>query len=71
MRFDQERIAPCTMLQNAFARFKGEVQSVKVGVAFFQMIDHTQTLQVVLKAAKRLHAFIQGVLARMTKRGVS
>ena len=58
------------MFQNTFARFEGQIQTVKLGVTLFQKIDHAQALQVVLEASKLLHARIQGILPRMTKGGV-
>ena len=67
LRFYQERIASGAVFQNAFTRFEGEVQAIKVWITFFQLIHHTQALQVVFKPTKGLHAFIQGVLACMAK----
>ena len=59
------------MLENAFARLERQVQAVKLGVALLQVIDHTQALQVVLKAAKVGHAGVERVLAGVAKRRVT
>ena len=71
LRFDQQGIAFGAVFQNAFARFKTEVQAIEFGIALFQMVHHPQTLQVVFKAAIGLHAFVQCVLSCMAKRGVT
>ena len=59
------------VFQNALARLKTQVQAVEVGVTFFEVIDHSQALQVVLEAAKFGHAGVQSVLPGMAKRGVA
>ena len=58
------------MFQNALTGFKAQIQTIKLRVTLFQPVHHAQTLQIVLKASVIGHAFIQHVLARMTKRRV-
>ena len=67
----QVRVGGRAVFEHAFAGFKGEVQAVKVGVALFQPIDHAQALQVVLKTAPVVHAFVQSILSSVAKRGVA
>ena len=55
------------MLQNSLAGLEGEIQARKSRVFFFQLVDHSQTLQVVLEATIVAHAIVQGVLAGMPK----
>ena len=64
------RILQRAMLEDALPGFKREIEAVVGGVSLFQAIDHPQTLQVVLKPTKRLHAFVERILPRMTKRGM-
>jgi hypothetical protein len=59
------------VFEHAFAGFKTQVQAIKGRVSFFKMIDHTQTLQVVLEPSVFRHAFIQGILSSMSKRRMS
>ena len=70
LRFQALRILQRTMLEDAFPGFKREIEAVVGGVSLFQAIDHPQTLQVVLKPTKRLHAFVERILPRMAKRGM-
>ena len=68
-------VAPGTVLQNPLAGFKGEVQAVVGRVALFQRIHHPQALQIVLKTGTfgtvGFQAVVQGVLARVAKRGMT
>src|SRR3569832_566903 len=57
-----------TMLEYAFARLEGQVQSVESAIAFFQRIDHPQALKIMLKTAIRLHACVERFLAGMPKK---
>jgi hypothetical protein len=59
------------VFEDAFAGFKTQVQAIERGVALLQHIHHPQALQVVLEASVALHARMQGILARMAKRGVA
>ena len=65
-RFNVLRVTPGAVLQNAFARFKGQVKPVVVRVALFQRINHAQALKVVLKTGTvrvvTFQAIIEGVL---------
>ena len=56
------------MLEDAFAGFKAKVQALEAGIATLQVVNHTKTLQVVLKASMFSHAGIEGVLPGMAKR---
>ena len=59
-----------TVLENALARFVGQVESVKSTIALFEQIDGAQGLQVVFESAVVLHAGIERVLPRMSERGM-
>ncbi|KAG1247975.1 hypothetical protein G6F65_019876 [Rhizopus arrhizus] len=63
------------MLQDAFARFEAQVQAVEVRIAFLQLVDHAQALQIVLKAPglgrQLAHAGVQFVLAGVAERRVA
>ena len=65
---EQLRVALGAMLQHAFPRLKRQVQSVVLRVALFQLVDHAQALQVVLKTTVFCHAAIKCVLPRMAER---
>ena len=69
-RFQPARIGQRAVFEDPFARFKSQVQPVVIWVAVFQLIDHAQALQVVLKAAEIGHAFVQRVLACVAERRV-
>ena len=47
-RTEPPRIFPRTMLENAFARFKAEIEAVERAVVLFELIDDSEALQVVL-----------------------
>ena len=53
------------MLDHAFQRFPGQIETLKLGVPGLQLCHHTQGLGIVIKAAKIGHGFRQSVLARM------
>src|SRR5688572_4684455 len=55
-RFDALGVGARAVLEYAFAGFEREVQSIKARITLFQLIDHAQTLQVVLEAALPCHA---------------
>ena len=59
------------MLEDAFAAFEREVESLEFGVALLELVDHAQGLQVVLEAAVRAHAIVERVLARVAERRMS
>ena len=59
------RITCTAMLQNSLTRLEGEVQAGKSRVFFLQLVDHSQTLQVVLEATIVAHTIVQGVLTGM------
>ena len=59
------------MLENAFAGFKAQVQAVKSWVAFFELVDHAQTLQVVFKPTVFTHAFVECILSGVAERRVT
>ena len=59
------------MLEDAFARFEAQVQSVECGIALFQLVHDAQRLQVVLESAIRFHAGVQRILPGMAERGVA
>ena len=69
--FERLGVGARAVLENALARLEREVQAVKLGVAFFELIDHAQALQVVLEAAKCAHAVIERVLPGVAKRRVA
>ena len=58
------------MLEDALAGLEREVEPGELGIAFLELVDHPQRLEVVLEAAVVAHAFVQGILPRMAKRGV-
>ena len=58
------------MLEDSFAALEGEIQSGKAGVTLLELVDDSQRLQVVLEPAVFAHAFIERVLAGMSKRRV-
>jgi len=64
------RVAQRAVLQDAFAALEREVEPVEVGVAVLELIDDPQRLQVVLEAAVRAHALIEGVLAGVSEGSV-
>jgi hypothetical protein len=41
-----------TVLENALARLKAEVEAIEISITMLETIDHSKTLQVVLKALK-------------------
>ncbi len=55
------------MLEDAFARFKAEIQAVERAVVFFELVDDGEALQVVLEAAVIAHAFVQRILPGMAE----
>ncbi len=57
------RIGRRAVLQDAFAGFEHQVQTVEIAVVLFQRIDHPQTLQIVFEAAVIAHALVEHVLA--------
>ena len=62
------RIAPRTVFQDALARLVCQVQTCEFRVFFFQFIDDSQGLQIMLKPPEGFHAAVQRVLTRMAKR---
>ena len=61
------RVFTRTMLEDAFARFKAEIEAVERAVVLFELIDDGEALQVVLEAAVIAHAFVQRILARVAE----
>ena len=59
------------MFEHTLTGFKAQIETVKRGVALFELVDHAQALQVVLKAAVLGHAFVQRVLSGVAKRRVA
>src|SRR5215475_12580428 len=53
------RVSQGAVLENALAAFECQVESRELGIAFFELIDHTQRLQVVLETSVRAHALVQ------------
>lgn len=58
------------VFENPFSGLECEIESVIQRVSFFQLVHHSQALQVVFKASKVGHTAIQGVLPRMPERGM-
>ena len=56
------------VLDQAFERLPGEVESVEVGVAPLQRRHHVQRLRVVVEAAERGEAVIERALAGVAER---
>lgn len=50
------------MLDDALAGLEAKIEAVERGIALFQLINRTQTLQIVLEAPEVAHAFVQGIL---------
>ena len=67
----QQRVFTRAMFEDAFARFKGKIQAVKPAIVLLKLIDHAQTLQVMFKAAVRLHADVKCILPGMAERRVA
>src|SRR5262249_39609055 len=65
------RIAHRAMLQNPFPALERQVESAKLGVALFELVDYAQRLQVVLEPAIRAHAFVERLLAGMPERSMT
>uniref|UniRef100_A0A0N5A0R2 Phenol hydroxylase n=1 Tax=Parastrongyloides trichosuri TaxID=131310 RepID=A0A0N5A0R2_PARTI len=59
------------VLDHALDRLPAQVQAGEAGIAGFQLGYDAEALDVVIKAAERLHLFMQFVLARMAERRVS
>ena len=59
------------MLEDAFARFEHQVQTIERAVALLERIDYAQALQVVLEAAVLFHAFVERVLPGVAERRVA
>ena len=70
-RIENFGISTRAMLQNALARLKCQIQTIKCGVALLQPIDHPQALQIVFESAKGPHAFIERILTSMPKWSVA
>jgi hypothetical protein len=68
--FQPLRVRARAMLEDSLPRLEAEIQAIESRITFFQLVDDAQTLQVVLEAAIRSHAFIQRVLASVPKRRV-
>ena len=66
-QFEPLRIAPRAMLENPLPGLVRQIQPVEGRVTLFQLVDHTQALQVVLEAAVLRHASVQRVLACMAE----
>ena len=60
-----------TVFEDAFPGFESEVETIELGVAFFQQIHYAQGLDVVLETAIILHAFIERILAGVAERSVT
>ena len=56
------------MFADTLLHFPGQIQSVKLRVAFFQHVDDAQALPVVFEPAVVLHQFIEHVLSGMAER---
>ena len=69
--FQLECIAARAVLETPLRVSKLRLRPSYCGVALFQLIHHTQALQIVLKAAKVLHAGVQLILTSMPEWGVS
>ena len=67
----QQRMRKRAMLEYSFARFKAKVQAIERGIALLELVDHTQALEVVLKApgvgGQFMHAGIEFILAGVTE----
>ena len=61
------RIGCRAVFEYALAAFVGQIEPCKIGIAFFQFIDHAQRLQVVFEAAVLAHALVERFLAGMTE----
>src|SRR5262252_9945271 len=59
------------VLDQAFERLPGEVQSVESGIAFLERGDHAQCLRIVIEAAAGGEAAIERALAGMAERGMA
>ncbi len=68
---ERERILVRAMLQDAFAAFEAQVQTVEIRVMLLELVDDAQALQVVLEAAEIEHALVERILARMAERRVA
>ncbi len=60
---ERARVRERAVLQDPLARLEREVEPGELGVAFLELVDHAQRLQVVLEAAVVAHAVVQHVLA--------
>ncbi len=56
------------VLDDAFERFPGEIETVEGGVSALQAGDHAKALGVVVEAAVRLHQLFERVLAGVAER---
>ncbi len=65
------RLLRRAVLEDAFARFVGEVEAVECAIALLQQINGAQALQIVLEAAVIPHAGIERILAGMAERRMS
>src|SRR5262245_66566653 len=59
------------VLDQAFERLPGEVQSVESGIALLQRDHHPQRLRIVIEAAAGDEAAIERALAGMAERGMA
>ena len=55
------------MLEDALARFEGEVEAGKLGIAFLEFVNDAKRLQVVFESTVGRHRAIQGVLSGMAE----
>src|SRR5690606_5650541 len=55
-------VAQRAVLQDPFPRLEREIQARKRRIAFLELVDDAQGLEVVLEAAELAHAFVQRVL---------
>src|SRR6267378_986341 len=60
------------MLDDTLAHFKAEIQSGKIEIALFELLDDAQRVQIVIEmAAVRAHQFVELSLASMAERGMT
>src|SRR6516165_12815089 len=59
------------VLDQAFERLPGQVQSVESGIAFLERGHHAQRLRIVVEAAAGSEAAIERALAGMAERGMA
>src|SRR5499427_1077337 len=59
------------VLDQAFERFPGQVQSVESGIALLERGHHAQRLRIVIEAAAGGEAAIERALAGMAERGMA